>query len=139
VVHQLEGVRNVESVEGISADGEVLAYTSNVTGRTEVYVLRLDGTGSMRQVSTDGGRLARWSRTGRDLFFFSGNRAWRTTISGKDLAPSKPVELFETETASDVVTGWDVARDGRFLLSVRVRRTTLEGLQNWQSAIARQR
>ena len=30
--------KNVESVEGISADGELLAYTSGVTGRTEVYV-----------------------------------------------------------------------------------------------------
>ena len=137
VVHPLQAFKDLASLEDITEDGQLAAFTSQVSGRAEVWVSRLDGTGPVRQVTSNGGRLARWSRTGRDLFYVSGTQASKTTISGADLTVSQPVPLFDTVSPSEVMTGWDVARDGRFLLSVTDRRTVLHGLLNWRSVIPR--
>jgi len=52
-----------------SPDGRWLAYDSNETGRTEVYVRPFPGPGGKWQVSIGGGRYAAWSRTGKELFY----------------------------------------------------------------------
>jgi hypothetical protein len=53
----------------LSRDGRYLAYTSNQTGRDEVYVTGFpDGTGRW-QVSTEGGLEPYWSADGRRIFF----------------------------------------------------------------------
>jgi Tol biopolymer transport system component/tRNA A-37 threonylcarbamoyl transferase component Bud32 len=53
----------------VSPDGRWLAYTSNESGRTEVYVRPLEGQGTRRQVSLQGGDVPVWARSGRELFF----------------------------------------------------------------------
>ena len=52
-----------------SPDGRWIAYTSDVTGRKEVYVEPFPGPGSPRQVSAEGGTAARWRADGREIFF----------------------------------------------------------------------
>src|SRR5262249_26511790 len=55
----------------ISPDGQWMAYTSDKSGRREVYVRRFpDGDGEMR-ISTGGGEQPRWRRDGKELFFLS--------------------------------------------------------------------
>jgi serine/threonine protein kinase/Tol biopolymer transport system component len=50
-----------EFVNGaISPDGKWLLYTSNETGRQEVYVVPYPGLGEKRQVSTSGGTAGHW-------------------------------------------------------------------------------
>jgi Tol biopolymer transport system component len=55
-------------------DGRWLAYTSNETGRSEVFVQQypLDAGGKW-QLSTNGGTNPVWSPNGRELFFKRGN------------------------------------------------------------------
>jgi serine/threonine-protein kinase len=53
----------------LSPDGRWLAYTSNESGRSEIYVRPFPGLGGVRQVSTGGGTRAMWSHRGRELFF----------------------------------------------------------------------
>ena len=46
-----------------------LAYTSDESGRNEVYVRPFPGPGGKWQISTSGGALPRWSRTRRELLY----------------------------------------------------------------------
>jgi dipeptidyl aminopeptidase/acylaminoacyl peptidase len=52
-----------------SPDGRWLAYTSNESGRLEVYVQPWPGPGPRQQVSVDGGTSPAWNPNGREIFF----------------------------------------------------------------------
>ena len=52
-----------------SPDGNWLAYTSNESGRNEVYVRPFPGPGGRWQISTDGGVEPMWSATRPELFY----------------------------------------------------------------------
>jgi serine/threonine-protein kinase len=52
-----------------SPDGQWLAYSSDETGRQEVYVRPFAGKGGKWQISTDGGSFPTWSRTRDELFY----------------------------------------------------------------------
>ena len=54
-----------------SPDGRWLAYMSNESGRSEVFVRPFMGPGVPRQVSTSGGRIPTWSRRRNELFYLS--------------------------------------------------------------------
>jgi eukaryotic-like serine/threonine-protein kinase len=78
----------------ISPDGKWIAYTSNETGSTEIYVRPFpNGTGKW-QVSTNGGIFPRWRRDGKELYYLS------VPNSGKLMAAEIRVEgsSFQTET-----------------------------------------
>jgi Tol biopolymer transport system component len=54
-----------------SPDGRWVAYTSQETGRGEVYVRPFPGPEGKWRVSTDGGSFPTWSRTRSELFYAS--------------------------------------------------------------------
>jgi serine/threonine protein kinase len=54
-----------------SADGGWIAYQSNESNRTEIYVQRFPTPDRRVRVSTNGGAQPRWSRDGRELFYLS--------------------------------------------------------------------
>ena len=54
-----------------SPDGTWLAYTSNESGRSEVFVRSFPGPGLQWQVSTSGGWVPIWSRRRNELFYLS--------------------------------------------------------------------
>jgi eukaryotic-like serine/threonine-protein kinase len=59
----------------LSPDGRWLAYTSNESGRYEVYVRPFpDAAAAKWQVSTSGGSQPLWARSGRELFYKDGER-----------------------------------------------------------------
>jgi serine/threonine-protein kinase len=60
-----------ERAPAISPDGRFLAYVSDVSGRTEVYVRPFPdpGSGAVWQVSTDGGVEPVWAQSGNELFY----------------------------------------------------------------------
>src|SRR5207245_9168171 len=53
----------------LSPDGRWMAYTSDESGRNEVYVQPFPGPGGKWQVSTGGGETAKWRRDGKELFY----------------------------------------------------------------------
>jgi serine/threonine-protein kinase len=59
----------IEREPTFSPDGRWLAYTSDETGRTEVYVRPFPGPGGKWQISTSGGATPTWSRARRELFY----------------------------------------------------------------------
>ena len=82
-----------------------MAYHSNVSGRTEIYVERYPELGNRQQISTGGGRLPIWSRDGRELFFSSldGRQMLAVPVqSGTTLVAGRPQVLFEFAMLADL-------------------------------------
>jgi serine/threonine-protein kinase len=52
-----------------SPDGRWLAYSSDESGTSQVYVRAFPDNGGKWQISNGGGAYPMWSRTGRELFF----------------------------------------------------------------------
>jgi len=52
-----------------SPDGRWIAYQSNESGRSEIYVRPFPGPGGKWQISSDGGVYPAWSATSKELFF----------------------------------------------------------------------
>lgn len=59
----------IEASPTFSPDGRWLAYTSQESGRPEVYVRPFPGPGGKWQVSTGGGHNPVWSRARHELFY----------------------------------------------------------------------
>ena len=76
-----------------SPDGRWLAYESDESGRSEVYVRPFPGPGSRSQVSAAGGQAPRWSRTSRELVFLSGDQKLMVagyTVQGDAFRADRP-------------------------------------------------
>ena len=103
-----------------SPDGRWIAYTSNASGRNEVYVRPFPGGEGFLQISRDGGSGPRWRDDGRELFFLTLDgmlMAAGIEKTAKGLKPTVPQPLFHTGALRNF--GYTVAKDGqRFLISV---------------------
>jgi serine/threonine-protein kinase len=64
----------IEGAPMFSPDGRWIAYTSNESGRAEVYVRAFPGPGGKWQVSTEGGSHPTWSRTKQELVYGVGGQ-----------------------------------------------------------------
>jgi hypothetical protein len=107
-----------ESDGRFSPDGKWIAYVTDESGRNEVQVEPYPPSGEKWRVSTAGGTAPRWSFDGKELFYLAPDK---TIMSCRVALPSRfgaPRPLFRNE---DIVPGgYDVARDGRFLMNVSV-------------------
>ncbi len=102
-----------------------IAYTSNESGRSEIYVVPFPPTasGGKWMVSSGGGVQPRWRRDGKELFYISPD--WKMMAVDVSTSPTfhagTPHPLFDTEMVdTGIRTGpmsWDIAPDGnRFLI-----------------------
>ena len=107
-----------------SPDGRWIAYWSNESGRGEIYVRPYPGPGGKWQVSTNGGRIPRWAKNGRELIYQEGANRWMAvpvTAAGDSFRAGKPQLLFEGDFVDlGIFSNYDVSRDGRqFILFQR--------------------
>ncbi|MFQ5653022.1 MAG: protein kinase, partial [bacterium] len=104
----------------ISPNGRWLAYTSDESGRNEVYVRAFPEMDSKVQVSANGGSQPVWAANGQELFYRGeGHIIAVTVVPGKNFAVTSPNQLFSDQYALRIEkhTGYDVSRDGnRFLM-----------------------
>jgi len=102
-----------ETDPAFSPDGHWLAYASDESGRTEVYVVPFPGPGDRWQVSTSGGSFPKWSSNQRELFYLGEDRKIMVTplsVQASTLRAEKP------HAWSDVaVAGFDLHPDGKRL------------------------
>jgi Tol biopolymer transport system component len=133
----------------LSPDGRWMAYTSDESGRREVYVRRFPEGNGQQRISTGGGEQPRWRSDGKELFFVSAEGTL-TAVAMKSAQPSDsaasvlieaPMPLFETrigEGSGHVAFQYDVSADGkRFVVATtpRPESTSLTAVINWTQAL----
>ena len=124
-----------------------MAYSSNETGNSEVYVSPFPNTDSKWQVSRGGGEEPRWRRDGRELFYLSaeGKMMAVAVKTGGNFEAGSPQILFQTHlrqpiSAVDRVS-YDVTADGqKFLVNTKVdepNAVPLSVILNWAAEMER--
>jgi dipeptidyl aminopeptidase/acylaminoacyl peptidase len=132
--------RGVKSNAEFSPDSHWVAYQSNESGTTEVYVASYPKADQKFTISTGGGSNPRWSRSRRELFY----RAFTKMIAvDVQTTPSfragAPKELF----GGTYVLGFDVSPDGQRFLMIKppsvqaMRADQLVVVVNWMDELRR--
>jgi len=115
-----------------SPDGHSLAYVSGEAGTLEIYVRPLEGSGERIRVSATGGRMPRWRRDGKELFYVAPNGDLMATPirPGTRPEPGNPSVLFRLEGD---VRDYDVDAAGqRFLVDLApTERAPIGVIVNW--------
>jgi Tol biopolymer transport system component len=115
----------IEDSPRISPDGRYLAYSSNESGRSEIYLTRFPSGEGKWQISPQGGAFPLWSPAGDELFYLEGNVLKAVSVALADVPRfGEPVALFDA-VESSVIAGrnqrYDVSRDGKRFLMVKDR------------------
>lgn len=111
----------VEREPMFSPDGRWLAYTSDESGRNEVYVRPFPGPGGKWEISRGGGSFPTWSRTRRELFYGVNGRIMVApfAVEGDSFRAEKPRLWSESRyTVRGQTRMFDLHPDGeRFALA----------------------
>jgi Tol biopolymer transport system component len=125
-----------------SPDGRWVAYNSNESGRSEVFVVPFPGPGRRVRISTAGGDNARWRRDGKEIFFLQENTlmAAGVTATGSRFDVGAVQRLFEVPTFEGYWP-YDVSPDGqRFLVNTMSEAVSpLTIVVNWPAALKESR
>jgi Tol biopolymer transport system component len=116
-----------------SPDGRWISYTSDESGRSEIYVRKFASDGTKRLVSSNGGDYSRWRKDGRELFYkSSGGKLMSVMVRGDQFAA--PAVLFDIGNRL-----FDVAPDGRRFLALNpieeTEVSTMMVLVNWEQML----
>ncbi len=128
-----------------SPDGHWLAYRANESGRNEIYVQPFPGPGGKWQISTEGGEEAVWARSGKELFYRSGDKMMTVEITTEPTFrhETPPQLLFEEEYGSYGPRAfYDVTSDGQRFLMIKesedvLNVTQLNVVLNWFEELKR--
>ena len=125
-----------------SPDGKWIAYTSDESGRSEIYVQTFPDGARRRQVSRDGGAMARWRADGRELFYVALDgrlMAVPMDLGRGEAAAQGPVALFATRIGGAFQANsrqqYMVSLDGeRFLMNTLAEETPapITVVLNWK-------
>ncbi len=127
----------------LSPDGTWLAYSSDESGRDEVYVATFPEQTRKWQISASGGSAPQWSPDGRKLFFVGTDQKMRAATVSTEAGVIRVEEvevLFEVPSVSSFGPQYALSPDGqRFLVS---RATTSEASRitvaaHWASQLSR--
>ena len=121
----------------VSPDSRYLAYSSDESGRSEIYAVPMAGTGDRVTVSTEGGSGPVWSRDGKELFYRAGD-----DLISAEILSINPLRLGVRKRLFDVSAfepayfhDFDVSPDGQRFLFIRAepdaRPTRLDVILNW--------
>jgi Tol biopolymer transport system component len=131
-----------EAFGQFSPDGRWVAYSSNESGRTEVYVAPFPGPGGKWQISTAGGDNPRWRRDGTELFFVSlDSKLMAAAVNGRgsDFQVGAVKPLFQTRAVVGLRYPYGVSLDGqRFLINTQPEQTSsapITVVLNWTAGL----
>jgi serine/threonine-protein kinase len=114
-----------EEFPALSPDGRWLAYTSDESGRREVYMRAYPDLQEKQQISNDGGYMPTWSPSGEELFYLrprliedEENLMMAVAITADpSFRAGTPTLLFRGRyQAGSWLRTYDLAPDGRFLM-----------------------
>jgi serine/threonine-protein kinase len=116
-----------EYYPAVSPDQLWLAFASDQSGQSEVYVRPLDGDGEVVQVSQHGGNEPVWSKDGRELFYRGFTADGQPVLfaaridAGRSFAVASRQELFSLAdyVGTQPHANYDVSPDGQYFAMVR--------------------
>jgi serine/threonine protein kinase/Tol biopolymer transport system component len=136
-----------EGSPNFSADGRWVAYSSNESGRPEIYAQPWPGPGPKIQISAEGGTDPVWSRRSGELFYRNGDKMMAVAVDTRQrLTVSKPHVLWEGHYSHGMSsscgapgptsTNYDVTPDGKRFLMIQDKDQDVAGRQltvvlNW--------
>jgi serine/threonine protein kinase len=122
----------------ISPDGRFVAYSSNESGRVEVYVQPVVSTGEKWRISTSGGAQPFWRGDGKELYYvtYEGRMMSADISTSKKFESSVPRQLFQTNIKNtDPGFSYAATADGqRFLVNTYVQNNNVAPMTivlNW--------
>ena len=127
-----------------SPDGRFVVYGSDESGTFELYVQPFpDASAGKWLISNGGGSEPRWSRDGKELFYFAGQALMRVAVTlTPTFSAGSPTVLFEAPILpgySQDSHRWQLAPDAqRFLLladSGKGQGTPLDVIVNWTALL----
>lgn len=129
-----------ERQPAFSPDGQWIAYSSDSSGREEVYIRPFPRGEIVHPVSRTGGWAPRWRHDGKELFFVSRD-AWMMAVSvdpTKGTPVGAPFQLFPTDFRPENNRPYDVTRDGqRFVIPALRPSDDLRVVLNWRTLVPR--
>jgi serine/threonine protein kinase len=138
--------RSIERYPVFSPDGRWLAYSSDESGREEVYVRPFPNPDGKWKLSLEGGTEPLWARNGKQLFYRRHDQAWEVDVrTDTGFIPGTPHLLFEQAgyRMSDPIRSWDISPDGQRFLMVKLEErkpqpvTEMILVQNWLEELKR--
>ena len=150
---RFKGSKFDEASARFSRDGKWLAYCSNESGKTEVYVEPWPGPGWKIQLSSEGGADPLFSRTADEIFYRDGDKMMVVpykTAGGFD--PGKPSLLWEGHYSQGMSSScgpagvssanYDVTADGQRFLMIKdsdqdIGSTSIVIVLNWAEEMRR--
>jgi eukaryotic-like serine/threonine-protein kinase len=119
-----------EASAKFSPDGKWVAYCTNRTGRSEVYVEPWPGPGMRIQLSSDGGTDPLFSRNGREIFYRNGDKMMVVQVSmAAQFSAGPPTVLWSGHYSLGLSSScgppgvssanYDVSADGQRFLMVK--------------------
>ena len=131
-----------ENYATISPDGQWMAYSSDETGRYEVYVTAFPSGEGKWQISSGGASLPRWRKDGKEMFYLSSDLqmyAVKVAAAGRTFTAGAPEKLFQTTAVTAPGSSYDVTADGkRFLINTTIPTgapPSLVVVTNWPALI----
>jgi len=124
-----------------SPNGRLVAYTSNESGRFEVYVETFPRSDRKWSVSTAGGYEPRWRTDGREIYYLSEDRKLMAVAVNAGPSFGIPQPLFQTRVPEGVTanrTHYVPSRDGqRFLVNMATDAVTspITVVLNWTAGL----
>ncbi len=128
-----------ERTPKLSPDGRFIVYTSDESGRDEIYVQPFSEGGRRTTVSSNGGQNPRWSRDGRELFYTEGSTLVAVAVApGSTFSARSKEYLFAHPMLAWIyMPQYDVSADGQsFIIPTPVEdapgaKPMIRIVQNW--------
>jgi eukaryotic-like serine/threonine-protein kinase len=153
IPHALIRTKFSEGSPKFSPDGKWLAYSSNESGRPEVYAMTFPGPGPTTQLSTGGGTDPIWRRDGKELYYRNGDQMMAVAVlRGAATTFARPTVLWAGHYLAGVGSScgmsgptsanYDVTADGERFLMIEDKSEVLECkllhvVTNWSRELLR--
>lgn len=141
--HVVSATPAAESYPSFSPDGSSVAYASNQSGRSEIYVQTSQGSGERFQISVDGGTEPFWSKNG-EIFFRHDNELWvasARTAGTPAFGTARKLFTFRMSAyQSTYLRVYAVSSDGQRILAISTPDATrprqIEVVTDWLQTLA---
>jgi len=125
-----------------SPDGQWIAFTSDRSGRDEIYVKPYP-QGGIVPISDEGGREPIWTRDGRELFYRIGHKLMVVSVQTDPTFRAETPRLLFEGTYSDITwtSNYDISPDGQRIVITEVMQgsapTQINVVLNWFEELKR--